>query len=658
MKQRITALIVLCCLLLSLCCGCDNGEDTSESSTPQISQTKDDSTPESKPTLTEGRTMFIYMCGSNLETKQGLAGKNINEILSADSADLNIVIQTGGAQTWRSHDISESAAQRYEVKNGELVLLDTLTQLNMGDAQTLTDFLAWGQENYPTDHNMLVLWDHGGGAAKGVCFDENYGFDGLTLSELHSALEEAKLNTKFDIIGFDACLMATVETAYTVQNFSEYMIASEEIEPSGGWDYKALVEAFAGKTDNMEISKAVCDSFLEKCKAAGKDTFASLTVFDLSKTDALIEKFNDFIGVLEKNISDKNFSSFITDSLNRTEKMGGDRTAKGGSNMIDMISFATRVALKIDDDVQYLWSAVYDLVPYSVQGQERFTCGMSFYYPERYDKDEIESYTDLSVCEAYNSYLSDYYLDVPATTIEYADRGSISENEAFTVSLTPKSGKYLSAINYQLITTDNEGKQHILCTDNDINADWDNLKFGSNFVGVRLALNGHPMYFSTVTSTDFMIRYSAPVKVNGKRTNLIFFSFLFDDPDYDGNKYEVFGTWDGYDENGLPSMEYNSLKEGDKIQVVKSTTMRMGVPIEIFSEEFTIGEDGGKITELPLDGKEYQYVFVATDIFGNTYCSDMATFRMTKSYDELLENPLPDETFAAEVTNIEPYSAE
>ena len=355
MKQRITALIVLCCLLLSLCCGCDNGEDTSESSTPQISQTKDDSTPESKPTLTEGRTMFIYMCGSNLETKQGLAGKNINEILSADSADLNIVIQTGGAQTWRSHDISESAAQRYEVKNGELVLLDTLTQLNMGEAQTLTDFLAWGQENYPTDHNMLVLWDHGG-AAKGVCFDENYGFDGLTLSELHSALEEAKLNTKFDIIGFDACLMATVETAYTVQNFSEYMIASEEIEPSGGWDYKALVEAFAGKTDNMEISKAVCDSFLEKCKAAGKDTFASLTVFDLSKTDALIEKFNDFIGVLEKNISDKNFSSFITDSLNRTEKMGGDRTAKGGSNMIDMISFATRVALKIDDD-QYVFVA-------------------------------------------------------------------------------------------------------------------------------------------------------------------------------------------------------------------------------------------------------------------------------------------------------------
>lgn len=280
---------------------------------------------------------------------------------------------------------------------------------------------------------------------------------------------------------------------------------------------------------------------------------------------------------------------------------------------------------------------------------------MSFYYPERYDKTEIENYTSLGVCEEYNSYLSDYYLDIPSTTIEYSDRGSISTDGAFTVSLTPESGKYLSAIDFQLVSTDSEGNQHILCTDNDITKDWEKLLFKSNFRGVTPALDGHPLYFSTVSSTDIMIRFSAPVKVNGKRTNLIFL-FIWDDSYFNDGYYEVFGTWDGYDENGLPSMEYNVLKKGDKIQVVKSTTMKMGVPIEIFSEEFTIGEDGGEITELPLDGKEYQYVFVATDIFGNTFCSDMATFRMTKSYDELLEAPLPDETFAAEVTNIEPYS--
>lgn len=60
------------------------------------------------------KTIFIYMCGSNQETKQGLAGKNIDEILKANiGSDINVVIETGGAQTWRSHDIDNSAIECY-----------------------------------------------------------------------------------------------------------------------------------------------------------------------------------------------------------------------------------------------------------------------------------------------------------------------------------------------------------------------------------------------------------------------------------------------------------------------------------------------------------------------------------------------------------------
>jgi hypothetical protein len=36
----------------------------------------------------------------------------------------------------------------------------------------------------------------------------------------------------------------------------------------------------------------------------------------------------------------------------------------------------------------------------------------------------------------------------------------------------------------------------------------------------------------------------------------------------------------------------------------------------------------------------------------------MATLEMIYSYSELLEHPLPDETFAAKVTKIEPYKTE
>ena len=129
--KRIIAIILTCFLISSALSSCGNSGGTRE-----------------------GRTLFIYMCGSNLETKQGLAGKNIDELLAADTDGLNIVIQTGGAKTWRSHDISESNNQRYEIKDGKLTLLKDLSQENMGEADTLTDFLKWGQEEYPTENNI------------------------------------------------------------------------------------------------------------------------------------------------------------------------------------------------------------------------------------------------------------------------------------------------------------------------------------------------------------------------------------------------------------------------------------------------------------------------------------------------------------------------
>jgi hypothetical protein len=69
-------------------------------------------------------------------------------------------------------------------------------------------------------------------------------------------------------------------------------------------------------------------------------------------------------------------------------------------------------------------------------------------------------------------------------------------------------------------------------------------------------------------------------------------------------------------------------------------------------------EDTEIIYEVPLDGKTYRYAFVVEDFFGNTYKSDVATFEMTKTYEELLENPLTNGNYAAVVTGIEPGTSE
>ena len=247
------------------------------------------------------KTLFIYMCGSNLETKQGLAGKNIDELLTASVGDdVNIVIETGGAATWRSHNIDNNALQRYEVKDGSLNLIESLPNGNMGESETLGDFLKWGSENYPAERDMLVLWDHGGGSAKGVCFDENYSFDSLSLAELKEALDNAQLKSKLDFITFDACLMATIEVVSVMSDYSDYMIASEEIIPAGGMDYKAMCEAFASDKSNEEIGKKICDSFMDKCKSTGKDTYSTLSLINLSNADELVKQFNECSAFLNK----------------------------------------------------------------------------------------------------------------------------------------------------------------------------------------------------------------------------------------------------------------------------------------------------------------------------------------------------------------------
>ena len=83
----------------------------------------------------------------------------------------------------------------------------------------------------------VILWDHGGGSISGVCFDE-ISDDSLSLREIDtgllSTMKNAGMTDTFEFIGFDACLMSTVETANVLASYSDYMIASEESEPGSG----------------------------------------------------------------------------------------------------------------------------------------------------------------------------------------------------------------------------------------------------------------------------------------------------------------------------------------------------------------------------------------------------------------------------------------
>ena len=275
-----------------------------------------------------------------------------------------------------------------------------------------------------------------------------------------------------------------------------------------------------------------------------------------------------------------------------------------------------------------------------------------------YSENELEAYNAICDSDGYRSYLTDLYSDVPEETIHFIDKGSIAEDGSFQIQLTEDSKKYVKSVCFYLIEFDNgeEGSMRMqingLGVDDDIYKNWDDMSFHSNFRGIWLGLDGELLSYSIVESNDERIIFSAPVIVNGRTSNLRF-SFIWDDSYENGGYYQLIGLWDGISEDGVVDKDITPLKEGDEVTIL-ARQIDVGDYLSSLTEKatITIGSDGGVISEIPLSEDYYQYVYAVTDIFGNVFYSSTAVFEMQYTYEELLNNPLPDGTYAAKVSVI------
>jgi len=156
-------------------------------------------------------------------------------------------VETGGTLKWQNNTVDSSTNQRFKVTNDGLKLLEgNLGKKSMVEPETLSDFIKYCKTNFPADRYMLILWDHGGGSVSGYGYDQHYPSNTMRLDEIAVALKNG--GCVFDLIGFDACLMATLETAIVLEPYADYMIASEEVEPGIGWYYTGWITALSRNT--------------------------------------------------------------------------------------------------------------------------------------------------------------------------------------------------------------------------------------------------------------------------------------------------------------------------------------------------------------------------------------------------------------------------
>lgn len=238
-------------------------------------------------------TFIVYMAADN--DLRNFAMRNIKQMCQIGSNErINIVVQLdikmpGNKKVTQRFFITNEGPKRVNAKDPNSQAMDS------GKPETLISCCKWAIENYPADNYALIFWNHGSGiidpnfnrvvcaselfrynpnsnqleldrsvgfldfmntlniqsdTQRGVCWDDSTG-NYLTNQKLEAALNTICStllgNKKFNLIGFDACLMSMLEVADIIKKYAHVMTASEEVELGTGLDYSQVLRPFVSQ---------------------------------------------------------------------------------------------------------------------------------------------------------------------------------------------------------------------------------------------------------------------------------------------------------------------------------------------------------------------------------------------------------------------------
>ena len=634
MKKLLSCLLAMAMALSLVSCG--GSEDVSDSAGAEG----------------ESWAVYWYLCGSDLESNGGFATMDLSEMMEVELPEnVNVVIETGGASVWQNDEMDPSKLQRWLYNSEGLQLLEEQDTANMGDAQTLYEFLDFANTNYPADHVAVTFWNHGGGSVSGAAFDELHDLDSLDLSEMYQAFNEVwPANTAdpaLELVGFDTCLMATVDVASVFQNFAKYLVASEEVEPGNGWLYSGWLGALAEdpSMDGAALGRAICDSYYEGCEAVGTEDQTTLSLTDLTRLTPLLEAYEAFgQEAFAAAAEDPGFFAELGRAAAQSENYGGNTREQGYTNMVDMGHLARQTAWMLPS-AQGVLDALADCVLYQVGGVYRSEAtGLSCYYSYNGDVDDFNGYATLGESLAFKylyaygltgeldesgmEYLSELNIEELPDRLTLADTDwdgaalDVDEDGTSFLSLGPEAGDILSSIGFSLFYVDEENDQMLLLgTDNDMTADWDNGTFYDNFRGAWGAIDGHLVYMELSYEGDDYNLYSVPILLNGEEYNL---QVAYD---FTAEEWSILGARQGIDDSGMADKELRLLEEGDQITTIWQLASFSGDDdFEMYTaEELTVTADTS-FGEAPLPDGTYSMVFEMQDTVGNYAYSDAVLF--------------------------------
>ena len=374
-------------------------------------------------TFTEGDgswTIMVYLAADNNLEAMGL--DDINEMELGKSAlpdNVNVTFIIDRAEDHSAAEGDWTDTRRGVIESDTDILsigstMESVGEKNMGDAQTLTDFIDWSTSVAAADNYALVVWDHGGGIS-GVAWDETDGNDNLSISEVTQSVQASSVGTdggSFEMIGFDACLQGVIDQSYALKDVADVVVSSEELEPGDGWDYTGWFEGLTGDTDitTSDMAQTVVESYGEFYEDY-QWLDATLSAVDTSKlsdydsngdgtadTSGVITEMTAFNGALN-GIDQADLNSIDRAMIGVTEfggSYGGYMDLGGIADAIDGLDITTN---DLDTKAQALSAAIDNAVLFNTStavgasGMSVYTGAYTDYYVDSF---EVASTTNIN----------------------------------------------------------------------------------------------------------------------------------------------------------------------------------------------------------------------------------------------------------------------
>ncbi len=611
--------------------------------------------------------IYWYICGSDLETEQGQATMDLREMLDVSLPEnVSVVIQTGGAGYWWNDVVSPSSIQRYVYNSRDLYLVDEEPMANMGDAETLADFLRFATTYYPADHEALIFWNHGGGTIGGAEYDENYYYDSLMLDEMYSALQStlplSEADPPLDLICFDACLMASVDVAYTLCDAAHYLVASEELESGYGYSYDGILSALAQNPymSPQELGVTICQTFEQANSYAGDEysAYNTLSCTDLTQIRPLMEAVEHYgAEVLNAGFGDyANLAEFARCAM-ECENYGGNNDEDGYADLVDLGDLAEHSGnIVTSSAVSAVLEALNQCVVYQVKGMYRASAhGLSCFFPYDFDSFSVSTFEEQG-CSPVLKYLYrylmtgevtqdayDYVTSLIGTSQQSAEYRTI-ETELPTIEsmgwddtqiyyddeynsyidLGPDASSVLSSVCFELWYGDPDyDLMMYLGTDDNLSFNWADGIFTDQFYGSWGHLDGFPVFMElSYASSEYNV-YTVPILLNGEEYNLLVVY------DFENNVWMIMGARRSISDEGMADKDLRQLEVGDEVTILWYYTTLSGVEDlqEFEAEVITVTENTEFTYETLFDGL-YGIMYDYTDLQGNTGLSQVAMFEI------------------------------